>query len=54
MSGARSLEVVGPFKGASGYDRHTREFVRQLVAPRHYTWENAAARLTEILWEWRA
>ena len=26
-----SLEVVGPFKGSSGYDRHTREFVRQFV-----------------------
>lgn len=25
------LEVVGPFRGASGYDRHTREFVRQFV-----------------------
>lgn len=31
MSDARSLEVVGSFKGASGYDRHTREFVRHLV-----------------------
>jgi glycosyltransferase involved in cell wall biosynthesis len=27
----QSLEVIGPFKGSSGYDRHTREFVRQLV-----------------------
>jgi glycosyltransferase involved in cell wall biosynthesis len=27
----RRLEVVGPFRGASGYDRHTREFVRQFV-----------------------
>lgn len=27
----RSLEVIGPFRGASGYDRHTREFVRQFV-----------------------
>lgn len=26
------LEVIGPFQGASGYDRHTRELVRQLVA----------------------
>ncbi len=26
------LAVVGPFRGPSGYDRHTREFVRQLVA----------------------
>ncbi len=25
------LEVVGPFKGISGYDKHTREFVRQFV-----------------------
>jgi glycosyltransferase involved in cell wall biosynthesis len=27
----RCLEVVGPFRGASGYDRHTREFVREFV-----------------------
>jgi len=27
----RGLEVVGPFKGSSGYDRHTREFVREFV-----------------------
>jgi glycosyltransferase involved in cell wall biosynthesis len=27
----RSLEVIGPFKGSSGYDRHTREFVREFV-----------------------
>jgi len=27
----RSLEVIGPFKGSSGYDRHTREFVRQFL-----------------------
>lgn len=27
----RSLDVVGPFKGSSGYDRHTREFVREFV-----------------------
>ena len=26
------LSVVGPFHGPSGYDRHTREFVRQFVA----------------------
>jgi len=26
---ARALEVVGPFRGSSGYDRHTREFVRE-------------------------
>jgi glycosyltransferase involved in cell wall biosynthesis len=26
-----SIEVVGPFKGFSGYDRHTREFVRQFL-----------------------
>lgn len=25
------LHVVGPVRGASGYDRHTREFVRQFV-----------------------
>lgn len=25
------LRVVGPFRGTSGYDRHTRELVRQLV-----------------------
>lgn len=31
MTHAKSLEVIGPYKGASGYDRHTREFVRQLV-----------------------
>ncbi len=31
MTDAKSLEVIGPFKGASGYDRHTREFVRRLV-----------------------
>ena len=26
------LDVVGPFRGNSGYDRHTREFVRQFLA----------------------
>lgn len=26
-----SLEVIGPFKGTSGYDRHTREFVRAFI-----------------------
>lgn len=26
-----SIEVIGPFKGFSGYDRHTREFVRQFI-----------------------
>ncbi len=31
MISAQSLEVVGPFKGSSGYDRHTREFVREFV-----------------------
>jgi glycosyltransferase involved in cell wall biosynthesis len=31
MNSARSLEVVGPYKGSSGYDRHTREFVREFV-----------------------
>lgn len=31
MNSMRSLEVVGPFKGSSGYDRHTREFVREFV-----------------------
>lgn len=25
---SRGLKVVGPYKGSSGYDRHTREFVR--------------------------
>ena len=25
------LQVVGPFRGSTGYDRHTREFVRQLI-----------------------
>jgi glycosyltransferase involved in cell wall biosynthesis len=28
---ARVLKVVGPHKGGSGYDRHTRAFVRELV-----------------------
>jgi glycosyltransferase involved in cell wall biosynthesis len=28
---ARSLSVRGPFRGASGHDRHTREFVRHLA-----------------------
>jgi FkbM family methyltransferase len=28
---ARKLKVVGPYKGGSGYDRHTREFVREFV-----------------------
>src|ERR1043166_1546756 len=27
----RGSEVVGPFRGATGHDRHTREFVRHLV-----------------------
>jgi hypothetical protein len=26
-----SIEVIGPFKGPTGHDRHTREFVRHLV-----------------------
>jgi len=26
-----SVEVIGPFKGPTGHDRHTREFVRHLV-----------------------
>src|SRR5439155_22643603 len=26
-----AVEVIGPFKGPTGHDRHTREFVRQLV-----------------------
>jgi glycosyltransferase involved in cell wall biosynthesis len=26
-----AIEVVGPFRGSSGYDRHTREFVRRFV-----------------------
>jgi glycosyltransferase involved in cell wall biosynthesis len=28
---SRSLAVRGPFRGASGHDRHTREFVRELA-----------------------
>src|ERR1043166_1860365 len=28
---SRKLKVVGPYKGASGYDRLTREFVREFV-----------------------
>lgn len=31
MPRVERLEVVGPFRGASGYDRHTREFVREFV-----------------------
>lgn len=31
MISGHSLEVIGPFKGSSGYDRHTREFVREFV-----------------------
>src|SRR5260221_2702681 len=27
----QSIEVVAPFKGITGYDRHTREFVRQFL-----------------------
>jgi glycosyltransferase involved in cell wall biosynthesis len=27
----RKLKVVGPYKGGSGYDRHTRAFVREFV-----------------------
>ena len=27
----RALKVVGPFRGPSDYDHHTREFVRELV-----------------------
>jgi FkbM family methyltransferase len=29
--GLRRLKVVGPYKGGSGYDRHTRAFVREFV-----------------------
>lgn len=29
---SRGLKVIGPYKGSSGYDRHTREFVRALAA----------------------
>lgn len=25
------LDIVGPFRGPSGYDRHTREFARAIV-----------------------
>jgi glycosyltransferase involved in cell wall biosynthesis len=38
----RRLDVVGPFKGASGYDRHTREFVRQFVR------QGVRVRLTDL------
>ncbi|MET0553823.1 MAG: hypothetical protein ABW221_12345 [Vicinamibacteria bacterium] len=31
MSPPPSLDVVGPFRGSSGYDRHTREFVRGMA-----------------------
>lgn len=31
---ARGLKVIGPYRGGSGYDRHTREFVRGFVAAR--------------------
>jgi glycosyltransferase involved in cell wall biosynthesis len=27
----RGLEIIGPFRGTTGHDRHTREFTRQLV-----------------------
>jgi glycosyltransferase involved in cell wall biosynthesis len=27
----RALEIIGPFRGATGHDRHTREFARHLV-----------------------
>lgn len=27
----KGLEIIGPFRGATGHDRHTREFTRQLV-----------------------
>jgi hypothetical protein len=38
----RGLEVVGPFRGHSGHDRHTREFVRHLAA------QNVAVQLTPL------
>jgi glycosyltransferase involved in cell wall biosynthesis len=31
MGAVTALEVVGPFRGATGHDRHTREFVRHLL-----------------------
>lgn len=31
MISNRTLQVVGPFRGSSGYDRLTREFVREFV-----------------------
>jgi glycosyltransferase involved in cell wall biosynthesis len=45
MNSTRSLEVVGPFKGSSGYDRHTREFVREFVR------QGVNVKLTP-LWGW--
>ncbi len=39
---ARSLAVRGPFRGASGHDRHTREFVR------HLTRQGVRLQLTDI------
>jgi glycosyltransferase involved in cell wall biosynthesis len=32
MMSADAIEVIGPFRGTTGYDRHTRELVRNLVA----------------------
>ncbi|HEU4888597.1 MAG TPA: hypothetical protein VFV49_11965, partial [Thermoanaerobaculia bacterium] len=31
MPALTALEVIGPFRGATGHDRHTREFVRHLL-----------------------
>ena len=45
MISARSLEVLGPFKGSSGYDRHTREFVREFLR------QGVNVKLTP-LWGW--
>ena len=28
----RAVEIIGPFRGTTGHDRHTREFTRHLVA----------------------
>jgi glycosyltransferase involved in cell wall biosynthesis len=38
----RALEVVGPFRGHSGHDRHTRELVRHLAA------QHVAVQLTPL------
>jgi hypothetical protein len=40
----QGLKVIGPFRGPSGYDHHTREFVKELVM------QGIRVQLSELQW----